>query len=231
MIDTLEMTNNILSLVFTVEFIVKVIGFGFDYFKSMWNLVDLFVCVTSWLDIILTLVSGAGGINSAVKIVRTFRVARILKLIKRFKELQRILMTFIDAIPSLLNVGGLLFLFLYIYAVIGVYFFSTVKLQENLNAKANFQTFGVSMLTLFRISTGESWHALMQDCAKKRSIDFECYAQTYEMIQREGIQGCGFPALAYIYFITFMIFVTFIMFNLFIAIILEGFQKQLTEEA
>jgi hypothetical protein len=51
------------------------------------------------------------------------------------------------------------------------------------------------------------------------------------MIQVEGIQGCGFPVLAYIYFITFMIFVTFIMFNLFIAIILEGFQKQLTEEA
>jgi len=128
MVQALEVTNNILSLIFTIEFIVKVIGFGLDYFKSMWNLVDFFVCVTSWLDMILTLVSNGRNINSAVKIVRTFRVARILKLIKRFKEMQRILMTFIDAIPSLVNVGGLLFLFLYIYAVIGVYFFSTVKL-------------------------------------------------------------------------------------------------------
>jgi voltage-gated sodium channel type XI alpha len=128
MVQALEVTNNILSLIFTIEFIVKVIGFGLDYFKSMWNLVDFFVCVTSWLDMILTLVSNGKNINSAVKIVRTFRVARILKLIKRFKEMQRILMTFIDAIPSLVNVGGLLFLFLYIYAVLGVYFFSTVKL-------------------------------------------------------------------------------------------------------
>ena len=47
-------------------------------------------------------------------------------------------MTFIDAIPALLNVGGLLFLFLYLYAVIGVYFFSTVKLQTDLNENANF---------------------------------------------------------------------------------------------
>jgi hypothetical protein len=123
--------------VFTIEFLIKLVGFGTEYFKSMWNLVDLFVCVSSWIDLILGLLFSS-GLNSAVKIVRTFRVARILKLIKRFKELQRILMTFIDAIPALLNVGGLLFLFLYIYAVIGVYFFSTVKLQSDLNKDANF---------------------------------------------------------------------------------------------
>ena len=36
--------------------------------------------------------------------------------------------------------------------------------------------------------------------------------------------------LSYTYFISFMIFMTFIMLNLFIAIILEGFQKQLNNE-
>jgi hypothetical protein len=97
------------------------------------------------------------------------------------------LMTFIDAIPALLNVGGLLFLFLYLYAVIGVYFFSTVKLQEDLNENANFQSFGVAMLTLFRISTGESWNAIMEDCGRGRSIDFQCYEQTYAEQQSQGI--------------------------------------------
>ena len=47
-------------------------------------------------------------------------------------------MTFINALPALGNVGALLFLFLYLYAVIGVNLFSTVKLQENLNKYANF---------------------------------------------------------------------------------------------
>lgn len=36
--------------------------------------------------------------------------------------------------------------------------------------------------------------------------------------------------LGYTYFISFMIFMTFIMLNLFIAIILEGFQRQLNKE-
>lgn len=226
----LEWVNQFLSLVFTIEFVIKLIGFGLDYFKSMWNLVDLFVCLMSWLDFGLGVLFEA-GLNPAVKIVRTFRVVRIMKLVRRFKELQRILMTFIEAIPALINVGGLLFLFIYLYSVIGVNFFSMIKLQTSLNKNANFQTFGTAMLTLFRISTGEGWNDIMEDCAREKSIEFLCYDQNFEQRQKDGIQGCGSHIISYFFFMSFMIFVTFIMLNLFIAIILEGFQKQLTEEA
>ena len=47
-------------------------------------------------------------------------------------------MTFLNAIPELFNVGGVLFLCLYLYAVMGVYLFANVKLQTNLNEFANF---------------------------------------------------------------------------------------------
>ena len=80
--------------------------------------------------------------------------------------MQRILNTFLQAIPALLNVGGLLFLFLYLYAVGAVYLFSTVKLQSALNENANFQSFGLALLTLFRMSTGENWNDIMEDCAR-----------------------------------------------------------------
>ena len=42
-------------------------------------------------------------------------------------------MTFLDALPELFNVGAVLILFMYLYAIMGVYLFSTVKLQKNLN--------------------------------------------------------------------------------------------------
>jgi hypothetical protein len=58
--------------------------------------------------------------------------------------------TFIGAIPQLTNVGGLLGLFLFLYTVLGVEFFAKVKLQEELNLHANFQTFGLALTTLFR---------------------------------------------------------------------------------
>ncbi len=44
-----------------------------------------------------------------------------------------------------------------------------------------------------------------------------------------GISGCG-TNLSYLFFTVFQIFIGFIMLNLFIAIILEGFRKELLEE-
>jgi hypothetical protein len=175
----LDVINDCLSLVFTVECVCKLIGFGFNYFKSIWNHVDFFVVITSIIDFTVMHTTSFQG-NSSLKIIRTFRVVRILKLMRRFKEMQRILNTFIQAIPALLNVGGLLFLFLYLYAVGAVYFFSNVKLQSALNENANFQSFGLALLTLFSMSTGEGWNDIMEDCARSRSLDFLCYVQTYE---------------------------------------------------
>ena len=67
---------------------------------------------------------------------------------------------------------------------------------------------------------------LMYDCARTQSITYSCEAlQTYEELQRDGVQGCGSPIAAYIYFISFMVMVSFIFLNLFIAIILESFNS------
>lgn len=52
--------------------------------------------------------------------------------------------------------------------------FGNVKLQGFLNVHANFQTFGIALLTLFRMSTGESWNFIMADCARQKSIIFDC---------------------------------------------------------
>jgi len=54
-------------------------------------------------------------------------------------------------------VGGLLLLFIYLYAVLGMNLFAHVKLGEALDRHANFKNFSTSFLTLIRISTGESW--------------------------------------------------------------------------
>jgi hypothetical protein len=100
-----------------------------------------------------------------------------------------------------------------------------------LNIHANFQSFGGALLTLFRMSTGESWHELMYDCARSRTITFECKTiQTYDELQEDGVQGCGSPIAAYTYFISFMVVVSFIFLNLFIAIILESFNTTQDEE-
>ena len=74
----------------------------------------------------------------------------------------------------MINVGGLLTLFIYLYSVLGVFTFAHVKFNNELNIHANFRSFGMAALTLFRIATGEAWNQLMFDCARKRSITYEC---------------------------------------------------------
>ena len=131
----------------------------------------------------------------------------------------------------MMNVGGLLTLFIYLYSVLGVFLFAHVKLNNQLSEHANFQTFGNAALTLFRISTGESWNSLMFDCGRQRSIDYECVVeQTYEEQQRDGIQGCGNMLSSRAFFISYMLLIPFIFLNLFIAIILEGFEKAVADQ-
>ena len=102
-------------------------------------------------------------------------------MVKRIKQLRKIFNTFEVALPNLIQVGSLLVLVQIIYSVLGVYLFAKIKVAENepnsfmgLSRHANFQNFGLAMLTLFRIATGEAWEELMWDCMKPRSILFKC---------------------------------------------------------
>ncbi len=47
-------------------------------------------------------------------------------------------MTFFVTLPAMVNIGGLLFLIILIYAVLGMYLFANVKLNGGLTENANF---------------------------------------------------------------------------------------------
>jgi len=219
----LENVNIVFNIIYTIELFIKLTAFGATYFSDGWNNFDLVIVVAAWLGLIANSIPGL-DIGSLTTVIRSFRISRIFKIIKKYKNLRILFYTFIGAIPQLTNVGGLLFLLLFLYSVLGVYLFAEVQLQDSLNIHANFQTFGNALITLFRMSTGESWNMIMYDCARARSITFDCKAkQTYEEMQSDGVQGCGSPGKAYTFFISFMVVVSFIFLNLFIAIILESF--------
>lgn len=111
----------------------------------------------------------------------------MLRLVKRAKSLNIIFETFLITIPALANIGGLLLLLLYLYSIIGVSLFATVKLQDNLDQHANFQTFLRSFMTLFRASTGEGWNDIMHDITRDRNPLFQCIKEpTYEDYKNAG---------------------------------------------
>ena len=161
----LGILNYIFTGIYTIEFLIKFIGLKSAYFYDGWNVFDFSIVVSAGVGILVDVLFKI-DIGFAATIIRSFRIARIIKIAKKLKDLQEIVNTFVLSIPELVNVGGLLVLFIYLYSVLGVFLFSHVKFSDNLNKHANFQDFPTAALTLFRISTGESWHDIMFDCAR-----------------------------------------------------------------
>ncbi|GMF40780.1 unnamed protein product [Phytophthora lilii] len=98
-------------------------------------------------------------------LVRLVRVARIFRLVESSSSIRAILSTLYISLPGLSNITSILFLILFVYSTMGVHLFAKVALTSNIDAHANFQSFGRGFLFLLRAATGESWDHCMYDLA------------------------------------------------------------------
>jgi hypothetical protein len=134
---TIDYFNYIFSSIFALESLIKIIGIGSRYFKDRWNIFDFIVSIISILGIIMEKSLNISGASSA-NIIRSIRVVRLFKMFRRLKSLKIIFETFLIALPALMNVGGLLLLLLYIFAVLSMNLFADIKLNDALDQNSHF---------------------------------------------------------------------------------------------
>jgi len=127
--STLDYFNYAFVIIFDIECLIKLIALGKYYFYSKWNLFDFVVVLASTIGLILLLFGIKLNLVTIATIVRAFRMTRIFKYIKASNNLKVLLDTMVYILPSLANIGGLIFLLLFIYAVLGINLFATVKFQ------------------------------------------------------------------------------------------------------
>jgi len=129
--------NYVFMSIFTLEAIVKLIGLGRYYFRDNWNIFDFIIVVGS---LVFAILAGSTNLDfsSTTQIVRALRIGRIFKLFRSLKSLQIIFATFIQTFPALMNVGGLMFLLIYIYAVLGVNLFAEIMFNGPMHPLLNF---------------------------------------------------------------------------------------------
>ena len=169
------------------------------------------------------------------------------------KGLRTLLQTLLFSLPALVNVGSVLFLFMFIFAIMGMSLFGNTRHGEFLNRHSNFDSFPSALLLLIRITTGESWNGIMRDCM----VNTQCVQVVHTFTNTEGevLSGSydtwynpgasvldGAPAGAirdhcgpwsYItvtYFMLFMVLCSFLLLNLVIAVILDNFQNSSSNE-
>lgn len=247
-------SNAAFTGIFVVEMVLRWTAMGLpQYFADGWCRFDFVVVVVSLVGVFMDYFSSAN--TTILPILRALRVLRIFKLVPRLKSLRQMLLTILYALPALFNVGMVLFLFLYLYAILGINLFGNVMLQNTLNQYVNFQTFTSAMLLLFRSITGENWNAVMSDMmvlndcimvaenivitnATDNSTIATLWSGQYldsygdqvlisQIPSSALVNQCSIsPTLAAFYFSTFMLVCTFLILQLVIGIIIESIELQ-----
>lgn len=158
------------------------------YFVSGWNKFDFFIVMVSFGGIFIDSLGNAVPINPTVlrilRIFRIFRILRAFRIFKSLKGLQAIVMTLGSSLPAIMNLFSFLMLLFFIYSIIGVMVFGSLCRDGDqgldglqavrcllspedllLDPHATFETVMWSLLTLFRVATGDAWGDILDQCA------------------------------------------------------------------
>ncbi|XP_063716759.1 muscle calcium channel subunit alpha-1-like isoform X2 [Symsagittifera roscoffensis] len=223
----LDIMNMVFTVLFTIEFVLKVIAFNpKNYFADSWNVFDTLIVLGSVIDITVAEVKPDANLVS-INFFRLFRVMRLVKLLSKGEGIKTLLWTFIKSFQALPYVALLIVMLFFIYAVIGMQMFGKIRKVEgtSINENNNFQTFFAAILVLFRSATGEAWQEIMLGCANYPDVMCDEVSDPYKLWVNTKVgpePNCGSIA-SYPYFITFYALCSFLIINLFVAVIMDNF--------
>ena len=212
-------------VIYSIEAGLKLIFYGRYYFQDGWNIFD-FGIVILWIVLLFIESFMSIGEGPQSFIITCVKVAKLFSLFKLTSILRKMFQTFILALPAVGNLALLFLVVLSIFAVIGVFLLSPIKLQVDLNEHANFQNLLVAILTVLRLATADLWTGIMHDAMRGETQYFHCVDYpTYSDILANGgeANGCG-VVFAPVYFVLLQLIVTFVFLNLFIAIVVSSTQ-------
>ncbi|NXS97833.1 SCN5A protein, partial [Jacana jacana] len=219
----LNKINYFFVAVFTAECVIKILALRQYFFTSGWNIFDLAVVVFSLVSVGLSAGFRKLFSPTLLRIFRLARIGRILRLIRKARGIRTLLFALLMSLPALFNIGLLLFLVMYIYAIVGMTNFACLGWEGGIDNLFNFQTFDGSMLCLFQITTSAGWDGLLvpllrgsRSCAPNLNLT--------------GEQSCANTGVGILFFVSYVIISFLIVVNMYIAVILENFSVA-TEES
>ncbi|NXQ15649.1 SCN5A protein, partial [Peucedramus taeniatus] len=221
--DVLNKINYFFVAVFTAECVIKILALRHYYFGSGWNVFDFSVVILSIVSLGVSEVFRSFFSPTVLRTLRLARVGRILRIIRKAKGIRTLLFALLMSLPALVNIGLLLFLIMFIYAIVGMANFACLPSGGGIDNIFNFKTFCGSILCLFQITTSAGWDTLLTPVLKESDI---C-AHQLNIREKNNCINKGFGIL---YFVSYVIISFLIVVNMYIAVILENFSVA-TEES
>jgi voltage-dependent calcium channel L type alpha-1D len=188
--EFLHVSNLFFVVAFALEAVVKLIGLRPKYyFKDSFNCFDFLIVIVSFIETSFKL--------KGMTALRCFRLARLFKMARSWGSLKAIIKSLLDVLPSMTSLSIMLFLYMFIAAVAGMQMLGNyIPYSE----RSRFTDFGIAMLTIFQMLTGENWNEVM-----------------FSSITSTG------NYFIVVYFILVVIIGNFLVLNLFLAIMLSDF--------
>jgi len=211
-------TKQVFDIVlFTGECVLKLISLRYYYFTIGWNIFDFVVVILSIVGMFLAeLIEKYFVSPTLFRVIRLARIGRILRLIKGAKGIRTLLFALMMSLPALFNIGLLLFLVMFIYAIFGI------------DDMFNFETFGNSMICLFQITTSAGWDGLLAPILNSKPPDCD----PNKVNPGSSVKGdCGNPSVGIFFFVSYIIISFLVVVNMYIAVILENFSVATEESA
>ena len=237
--DSLADTSDTLFMyLYSVEIILKVMGQGIiggrtAFLKDVWNIFDLFIVLSSWLNYLLA------NIQINLSALRSFRVLRPLRTVSAIRPLRALIKTIFSSIPDLIEIILIMIFIYFIFAIAGVNLFSGIFVKRCIDpftaemynpeticsddascpgiftcaggfaAKnwgiTNFDNVGSSMLMTFQVTTTEGWFEM-------RITSFNSFSGVFKII-------------VVLYFLALIFVGTFFFMNLMLAVIINKFTE------
>lgn len=222
------MIQNIALGIFTIELILRWLSKVSikKFFSDGWNIFDLSIVLVSYIP------ESLFTDTTMITAIRILRVFRIFRLLRAFPELKIMTSVLIRSLSTLLYNGIFFFIFMYLFAIIGITLFKlpdaattgTVKAKEMSEFLAQvpnapsispdpYGSLGETMFTLFRILTGEDWTDLRYNLVQASRMDVIDVNET----------------VITIYHVSWFVVATFLLLNLLVGAILNNYQIVMEE--
>ncbi|ODM91458.1 Cation channel sperm-associated protein 1 [Orchesella cincta] len=216
----LIMLDSCIIGIFLVEAIFKVTIYKEDYFKQLWNILDMLIIVVHFVELAVDLITRTLALSTDInanigfKFLKSLRALRLLRVIKFLPNLQVIVATVFQSMLSIGSIALLMLLFIFVFAVMGRGLFF-----ERLPDK--FGSLWLSFVTLFQLLTLDDWFELLEENEDDRGIDDDS-------LRNEGDDRFAYW-LMFVYLFGYLVIEFFVFLNLFVAVLVDNFQLTLAD--
>eukprot|EP00736_Rhodelphis_marinus_P002586 Rmarinus@m.16087 len=204
--EVFEVLDLVYLSAYSAEFFLKLYAEPTGYWKSKYNHFDFFILATSYLQFLQTVAPSVKvfGNVTFLRVLRALRSLRALRGVGFIRSLQVIVNALGKTLTAVVDVVVLLFLVVYIFGIVGYYFFGAPDVP-NRDAE-NWGSLELCFLSLFTYTTADGWTKLQERLDDR--------GQTYSKY----------------YTILFLFIGHFIFTNLFIGIVIQNIEEASEEE-